>query len=524
MNSPFKNTLFIIVVVMFSICAKVHSQGFTSKQIDSLVQETMVAFPDQAGIAVAVVKDGKIIHSKGYGVTSIESGKHVDKNTLFAIASNSKAFTAAALALLVEEGKISWNDKVIDHIPEFKMYAPWVTENFTIIDLLAHRSGLGLGAGDLLVFPDGGNCTIDDILNSFQYQTPVSQFRTKYDYDNLLFIVAGEIITRKSGMSWSEFIENRIMTPLEMKNSAGSLNSVKNHSNIALPHSSETGELVIIEPYTMDLMNAAGGIYASVADLSRWMLLQLNKGKYGDSLENTLFSTRSQQQMWKAQTIISYDARGENSYNQHLKAYGLGWQIEDQNGYTLISHSGGLPGMLSMTLLYPELDLGIVVLTNSLPGGYSYLTISRSIADSYIGAKNDWITIIKNHLLQSNTYADSIVSGVWNQVEKNKKVKIDLEKYIGNYKDPWFGKVSITNIDNQLWFTSAKSPKLTGMMYYYNATTFAIKWNYKGMECDAFATFQIDKNGNAIGITMEGISPNIDFSFDFHDLNLEKIK
>lgn len=508
---------------MLAIFNNAYSQGFTSQQIDSLVQKSMEAFPDQAGIAIAVVKDGKIIHSKGYGVTSINNGKPVDKNTLFAIASNSKAFTATALALLVDEGKISWNDKVIDHIPEFKMYAPWVTENFTIIDLLSHRSGLGLGAGDLLVFPDGGNSTINQVLNSFQYQTPVSQFRTKYDYDNLLFIVAGEIIARISGMSWAEFIENRIMLPLEMKNSAGSLNTIKSHSNIALPHSSETGEIVVIDPYNKDLMNAAGGIYASVDELCSWMLVQLNKGKYGDSLKNKLFTYKSQQQMWKAHTIISYDARGDNNYNRHLKAYGLGWQIEDQNGYTLISHSGGLPGMLSMTLLYPELNLGIVVLTNSLPGGYSYLTISRSIADSYIGAKNDWISIIKKHMIESNTYADSIISDVWNKVDKNKKVKIDFDNYIGNYKDPWFGNITISVVDKHLHFTSATSPKLSGVMYYYNATTFAIKWDYKGMECDAFATFQIDKNGNATGITMEGISPNIDFSFDFHDLNLKKI-
>ena len=166
------------------------AQGLTSVQIDSIANKTLEIFPS-AGVAVAVVKDGKVIHSKGYGYTSMKTKQPVDENTLFAIASNSKAFTAAALSILIDEGKLSWKDKVIDHIPEFTMYNSYVRESFTVEDLLCHRSGLGLGAGDLMIFPDGGDYTVEDILKSFQYQEPVSDFRTKYDYDNLLYIVAG---------------------------------------------------------------------------------------------------------------------------------------------------------------------------------------------------------------------------------------------------------------------------------------------------------------------------------------------
>ncbi len=206
-----KRLLFILLLGISCIS----SAQYTSLQIDSLVNDALEKF-EVAGAAIAVVKDGKVIHSKGYGVGSSETGKKVDEHTQFAIASNSKAFTTAALALLVEEGKLKWTDRVIDHIPEFKMYNAYVTENFNIEDLLTHRSGLGLGIGDLMIFPDGSDFTIDDLLVSFQYFKPVSAFRTKFDYDNLLYLVAGELISRTSGMTWEDFIQTRIFDPLGM--------------------------------------------------------------------------------------------------------------------------------------------------------------------------------------------------------------------------------------------------------------------------------------------------------------------
>jgi len=193
---------FLFSILTISVCA----QPLTSKQIDELAARSMKAF-DVPGIAVAVIKDGKVIHSKGYGVRSLNTMQPVDENTLFGIASNSKAFTAAALGILVDEGKIKWDDKVRKYIPEFQLYVPWVTEEFTIRDLLTHRSGMGLGAGDLMFFPDSSDFTLKDILHNLQFLKPVSSFRTKYDYDNNLYIVAGEGVARVSGQSWDDFVE-----------------------------------------------------------------------------------------------------------------------------------------------------------------------------------------------------------------------------------------------------------------------------------------------------------------------------
>src|SRR5690606_23935060 len=191
-------SFFLLLFLLFT-SPFVQSQ-VTSEEVDALVKESMEKF-GVAGVAVAIVKDGKVIHKKGYGVQSIKTNTPVTERSNFAIASNTKAFTSAALAILAEEGKLKWDDKVVLHLPEFKMYNDYVTQNFSIQDLLTHRSGLGLGAGDLMFFPDGADFTIQDVLGVFQHFEPVSDFRTRYDYDNVLYLVAGELIARVSGMS-----------------------------------------------------------------------------------------------------------------------------------------------------------------------------------------------------------------------------------------------------------------------------------------------------------------------------------
>lgn len=493
-----------------------------SSQIDSLVDRALMTTPS-VGIAVAVVKDGKIIHSKGYGLRSLKDEKKVDENTLFAIASNSKAFTSAALAILVDEGKLNWEDKVINYIPEFKMYNDYVTANFSIVDLLTHRSGLGLGAGDLMIFPDGSNFTVDDVLNSFQYQKPVSGFRTKYDYDNLLYIVAGEVVARVSEMKYTDFIQEKILEPLEMSNSVSVYTSLELDANLAVPHDSEGEQIKPLSTYESEILAAAGGIYSSVQDMSKWMLMLLNEGKYGKDLSKGLFSERQQNEMWKPHTNLRFTTIPNPRTKQHFSAYGLGWFIIDKQGKIVIYHTGGLPGMLSKTVLVPELNLGIVVLTNSSPGGYSYSSIPETILDSYLDIeKVDWITELSNRAKSNTKQSDSVSTRVWNIVEENKLPPIDLSNYTGTYKDNWFGEVEITLRNGKLWITSKRSPKLNGEMFYYKATTFAIKWEYRDMNADAFATFGLNEEGKAISIKMKGISPNIDFSFDFQDLDLNR--
>ena len=295
---------YTIALVLLVILNTNSYAQISSKQVDEVVEKTLKTF-NVPGIAVAIVKDGNVIHSKGYGVKSILTNEKVDANTLFGIASNSKAFTAAALAMLVDEGKIKWDDKVVQYLPNFKMYNEYVTTEFTIRDLLTHRSGLGLGAGDLMIWPDGSDFTAQDIVKNLQYLKPVSAFRTQYDYDNLLYIVAGEVIQVASGMSWCDFIEKRIMKPLKMNNSAASYLRLVDSTNIISPHVPVNGKLKVIKRYQNQLFDAAAGIYSSVNDLSKWTIMQLDNGKFGLDKQQ-LFSNKEHDEMWQMQTSIQH--------------------------------------------------------------------------------------------------------------------------------------------------------------------------------------------------------------------------
>ncbi|NIJ54210.1 serine hydrolase [Dyadobacter arcticus] len=494
----------------------------SSKQVDSLVQKAIEKF-NVAGVAVAIVKDGKVIHEKGYGVKSIETKKPVDEHTNFQIASNSKAFTAAALAILIDEGKLSWNDKVKTHIPEFKMYNEYVTENFAIADLLCHRSGLGLGVGDLMFIPDGTDFTIKDVLTNFQYFKPVSGFRTQFDYDNQLYIVAGEVIARVSGMSWGKFVETKILAPLQMNQTFTTPSAIKDKTNLATPHSTDAGPIRTIALFGDMINGAAGGILSNVNDMSKWVLMQLNKGKYGSSLEKQLFAEARQREMWKIHTVtgINRDPR----YNQHFGGYGLGWNLADVKGNLRVSHTGGLPGMLSNVTMIPDFKLGVIILTNTESGGAGlFLSVNQSIIDSYLGLdKIDWLERYGKDFQARKGSADSVTIKVWQTVSAAKNTPIKSADYVGVYEDKWFGKIEIFLKGNQLWFKALRSPKLNGPMQFYKANTFAIKWEYQDMNCDAFASFSLDEEGKAQSIKMKGISPNIDFSFDFHDLDLRRV-
>jgi CubicO group peptidase (beta-lactamase class C family) len=498
------------------------SGQLTSQQIDSLALSCLKTFR-VAGAAIAVVKDGKVIHSKGYGVKNIKSGEAVDENTNFAIASNTKAFTAAALAILVERGKLKWEDKVIQYVPEFKMYDDYVTKNFNIKDLLTHRSGLGLGVGDLMMFPDGTDFTIKDVATFFQYFKPVSAFRTQFDYDNMLYLIAGEVIKRISGTEWHTFIENNIISPLGMNHTYCHDNELFKDANIAMPHNDVNGKCLPLPHFRHIVNGAAGGIASNVNDLSKWLLLQLNKGRYGDALQYNLFSEGSQREMWQIHTTLPTSKPGR--YNTHFNGYGLGWFLSDKKGNMVVEHTGGLPGMLSKTMLIPDLNMGLVVLTNTEPGGGAmFNAMSQSIMDAYLHLDAfDWIKAMDDRLKSSTSTSDSVTVSVWKSVESNQNKLVNTKPYLGMYEDKWFGKIEVFSKEGRLWIRALRSPKLNGPLQYFKDDIFAVKWEYQDMNADALVTFEKNKHGKVRGMAIKGISPNIDFSFDFQDLNPVKI-
>lgn len=511
--------LFIAVTVLTTALSFAQ---ISSTQVDALVDRSLKTF-NVPGIAVAIIKDGKIIHAKGYGVKSILTNEKVDANTLFGIASNSKAFTSAALAMLVDEGKVKWDDKVIKYLPNFRMYNAYVTTEFTIRDLLTHRSGLGLGAGDLMIWPDGSDFTAQDIIQNLQYLKPVSAYRTQYDYDNLLYIVAGEVIRAASGSSWCDFVEERLMKPLEMNHSAASFLRLKDTTNIIAPHVPIDGKLKVIKRYQNQLFDAAAGIYSSVNDLSIWTIMQMNNGKYGAE-NKQLFSKKEHDEMWQLQTIIPTIAKAP--YNTHFGGYGLGWFLSDLKGYKQVTHTGGLEGIVTQVTLFPELNLGIIVLTNQQSGA-AFRAITNTIKDSYLGVKSeDYVANYSAALKSNEETADKITDEVWATVARNKKEKskIDFKSFIGTYKDNWFGDITLYEKEGKLFFASKRSPQLAGEVFRYTNTNYVVKWDNAYFHADAHLFFECDATGKATRITMLPISELTDFSYDFQDLDFKRIQ
>lgn len=528
--------VFLILCVLVAVLPL--QAQLSSVEIDALVNRTLKTF-DVPGIAVCVIKDKKIVHAKGYGVRSLNTKQLVDEHTLFGIASNSKAFTAAALGMLAEEGKLSWDSKVTDFIPEFKMHDPYVTAEFTLRDLLTHRSGLGLGAGDLMFWPDENNFTKTDIIHNLRYLKPVSSFRSKYDYDNLLYIVAGEVVARASGMSWEDFIQKRFFDPLGIRTAAPSFRLLKDKSNVIDPHFYVEGKLQVIRRDWSENANAAGGIYASVTDMSKWLLALLNGGRHG---EQQLFSPATLRELWSPQTILRTGSPGP--YNTQFAAYGLGWVLNDIKGHKQVSHTGGLAGIVTQTVIIPDLDLAILVYTNQQSGA-AFSAISNTIKDSYLGGKahEDWVDFYHKRVSAAKKEADEILAKVDEEIRKNTvgaglsgtdQPETDVQGAVqpgvarpsfevkGIYEDSWFGEVEISEKEGKLWFASKRSPRLTGPMFYYKGNTYIVRWTDRSMDADAYLVFGLDTEGTARGIRVSAISPLTDFSFDFQDLDLKR--
>ena len=270
-------------------------------------------------------------------------------------------------------------------------------------------------------------------------------------------------------------------------------------------------------------VNAAGGILSNINDLSKWLIMQMNDGEYGSG--KRLFSKKNHDEMWQMQTIIP--VRNPGPYNTHFSGYALGWGVSDVKGYKQVTHTGGLAGTVTQITLLPELKLGIIVLTNQQQGA-AFSTITNTIKDSYLGYGNrNWLAQYKTRYISANKEADSIKNAVDADVAaqlKNNKAKLADSSITGTYKDQWFGNVEISKINGGLWFAATRSPKLNGKMFAYKANTYIVKWTDRSLDADAYLTFAFDKDGKSTGFSIEAISPLTDFSFDFQDLDLKRIK
>ncbi|MDO5510832.1 MAG: serine hydrolase [Weeksellaceae bacterium] len=497
----------------------VHAQLNTAV-IDSLLVRTTDAF-DVPGMSVGILHKGQIVYSRAHGVRSLENSLPMEPETLVGVASNSKAFTCFALAMLVDEGKLNWEDKVKKYIPEFQLHDPYVTQEFTVRDLVTHRSGLTMGAGDLMFFPDGGDFTVQDVIAGLRYLQPESSFRSKFGYNNNLYIVAGEVIRRVSGLTWETFIEQRILQPVGMFNSRASYKRVTDRSNIIDAHAPVNGVVEMLPHDWSELANPAGGIMSNIPDMLTWARFLMNKGKTASGLQ--LISEKELHTLWQLQTPIPVPAN--HPYDSKFYGYSHGWFVSDVKGYREISHTGGLLGTVTQFTLIPELELAIVVLTNQQSGS-AFRTITNTVKDQFLGIEGrDWLQQSQERWqsFEERTNAQKLAV---EKVLRSDRTDPDLPaaNIVGVYEDPWFGKVEISADRLTKRFKSLRSPALSGTVQYYKYHTYVVRWDNRSFDADAFMIFDVDEKGVVQGMRMKPISDITDFSFDFVDLNFTKVE
>ena len=494
------------------------------------VTRTMKAF-DVPGIAIAVVKDGQVIAARGFGVRKLGEPAKVDGKTLFEIASNSKAFTAAALAMLVDEGKLKWDDPVVKHLPDFQMYDAYVTREMTVRDLLTHRSGLGLGAGDLLWWPTT-NFSTDEIIEKLRYIRPATSFRSSYAYDNLLYIVAGKIIAQKSGKSWGDTVRERILTPVGMSTTTTSLAENESNPNASNAHSKIKDKISAVK--SMPVANAVGavGINTNAEDIAKWMQVLLDGGrvagaKGADGKELRLWSEAQSREMWTAQTPMKINTpKGPlASTKPNFYAYGLGFQLRDYKGQLVAMHGGALQGFYSRVLLVPESKLGIAILTNAESGG-ALSALQYRLMDQYMTGTTptDWIKLVSDVEEEAHAKELARLKSASTTRASTSKPSLALSAYEGQYEDPWYGIMNVKRNGNKLVMSFSKTPDLTGEMEHFQHDTFIVRWKERNFNADAYATFSLDHDGSIDHVKMKAVSEETDFSYDFHDLLFTPVK
>jgi CubicO group peptidase (beta-lactamase class C family) len=419
------------------------------------------------GLAVAVVKDGRVVLAKGYGVREIGKNDPVDADTLFAIGSNTKAFTSTALALLVQDKKLSWDDHATDHLKGFQLSDPWVTREITIRDLLSHRSGLGR-RGDLLWY--GQDFSRDEILRRIRFLKPDSSFRSQYGYQNIMFLAAGQVIPAVTGMSYDDFIKEGIFEPLQMTRSNTSTKELEGVGNVAAPHTKKSGKVVAIPYRNLDNVAPAGSINSSVNDMAKWHLFQLGNGTYAGK---QILDPDILQVTHDPHTVMPVPPQRRKEYpSNHFMAYALGWVLEDYRGRLIIWHNGGIDGMLSHQGFLPEENLGIVVLTNSDQNRLDAALFYR-IVDSFLGEPvKDWSRIFLTQAKEGEAKAEEAKKKAEESRVPNTKPSLDLAGYSGSYGNEMYGQAEVKNSDGKLvlYFNS----KPMGTLDHWHYDTFKV--------------------------------------------------
>ncbi len=469
------------------------------------------------GMSVGIVYKDEIVFSEGFGVANIKTKQPVDDQTYFRLASTSKAFTAAAVGILVEDGLINWSDKVIQYLPNFQLYNPYVTYEFTILDLLTHRSGLGSGAGDSMIWPEPSGFSREEVIENLKHLKAQKAFRSSYSYSNVLYITAGELVEKVSGMTFEEFVETNIYKPLKMDCFAGDVpRKALKASAMSYGHNDERGIYPIPRNSITEqgLMSAAaGGMVCNAQSMLKWAKFLLNTYKAGQTdtdetaeptqkerhSDATPFSYKTLNYMWASHNILGVSDLDEEWNNTLFRSYGLGWRLENFGRLKAVSHTGTLSGYQAYLMLIPEIELGVIILnngSNSAARGSVMQTIVKlymqdnSVLD-YDLVNIDWIQQYNDYLEErEQRYLSNL-----DIPEATSEMMISNEQVVGVYEDKWFGQLIVQAedaSDESLRIHSSRMSTLKGTLVPFQDTSYKIVWDNQNAARDAFMHFSLN--------------------------------
>lgn len=449
------------------------------------------------GVSIAIVKDDRIVFAKGYGVRELNKPEPVDEHTLFAIGSSSKAFTAAAIAILVDQGKLKWDDPATRHLPGFQLFDPYSTRELTVADLLSHRSGLT--RGDLLWY--ASEYDRNEVLRRVRYLKPSWSLRSRFGYQNIMFLAAGQIIPSVTGKTWDDFMRERIFTPLNMKSTSTSIKAFTGNANVATPHSKIDDKVRAVPWRNIDNIAPAGSINSNVEDMAQWLRLNLGQGMYE---KQRLLSAASIKEMQTPQTVIRLEGPRGNLYpDAHFLTYGLGWFLSDYRGRKLVEHGGAIDGMRAQVGMIPEEKLGLVVLTN-LHGTVLPHALMYKIFDIYLKAPaRDWSSDLLKVEKRQEEQAKAAEKKAEGERVKGTSPSLALEKYAGSYESDMYGIAKFAHENQKL--VVHFGPNFTGDLQHWHFDTFRVTWR-DPMQGKGFVNFKLNAQGKADVVSIENLS------------------
>lgn len=477
-----------------------HAQKSPLQGLDAYIEKAMQEW-EVPGLAIGIVKDDEVVLAKGYGVREIGKGTLVDENTVFAIGSSSKAFTAASLAMLVDEGKVNWDDPVTKHLVGFQLFDPYVTRELTVRDLLTHRSGLDRG----YALWYGSDYDREEILRRIRYLKPSWGFRSRFGYQNIMYLAAGQIIPAVTGVSWDDFVQRRIFTPLGMSSTNTSVTDLKGLSNVARPHAKIDDRVQAIPYRNIDNIGSAGSINSNVVDMAQWVRLQLSEGVYQSE---RLLSPGLVQEMHTPQTITPDEPPWSLlSPGAHFRVYGMGWFLHDYHGRKLVHHGGDIDGMFALVTMIPEEELGLIVLTNMDNTMLPYVLMYR-VFDAYLGVpERNWSSEMLEMMRGFQEQGKTAMKKTEEARVKGTTPSLPLTKYVGTYENELYGEGRITHKDGMLVLHF--NPAHTGDLEHWNYDTFRLTWHDPFVESVAgkpFVTFVLNVKAEVAEVKIQNLA------------------